>query len=359
MSTFGKHLKVSIFGASHEKYIGLTIHNYPSGIKIDLENLKHKLALRRGLNQVTSKRFETDEFEIISGYFNEYTTGAPLTVLIKNSDVKSADYEKIKGIARPSHADFTYYHKYDGFNDYRGGGVSSGRLTVALVVLGALSEQLLREKNIIVASRIKQIKNLKDTNKELTVSDLENLKEEVFPVVDQNVKSEMLDLIKNTQNEKNSLGGIVETFIENCPIGLGNPFFDSFESVLSHLIFSIPGIKGIEFGTGFDFVNLYGSEANDELKFEDDKVKFLSNQNGGINGGITNGNKIVFRTIFKPTSSIGLPQQSINLVTKENTIFEVGGRHDTIIAIKGLHVVNAVTHYAILELLMGMNLWKS
>src|SRR5690554_1751726 len=165
MSIFGKYLEVSIFGASHENYIGLTIHNYPPGIKLSLERIKQKLALRRGLNQLTSKRFETDEFEIISGYFNDHTTGAPLTILIKNSDVRSSDYEKIKGIARPSHADFTYYQKYNGFNDYRGGGTSSGRLTVALVVLGALSEQIISSKGIIVTSFIKQIKNLIDNSK--------------------------------------------------------------------------------------------------------------------------------------------------------------------------------------------------
>lgn len=357
MSTFGKYLQVSIFGASHEKYIGLTIHNYPSGIKLDLDLIKNRLAQRRGLNQLTSKRFETDEFEIISGYFNDHTTGAPLTILIKNSDVRSSDYEKIKGIARPSHADFTYYQKYNGFNDYRGGGTSSGRLTVALVVLGALSEQIISSKGIIVTSFIKQIKNLIDNSK-ATNEQLLKLKEEVFPVVSEDLKQQMLDLISKTKEDKNSLGAVIETNILNIPAGLGDPFFDSFESILSHLIFSIPGIKGIEFGSGFDFANYFGSECNDEINYSDGKVQYLSNHNGGINGGITNGERVVFKTVFKPTSSIGQPQKTINFLTQENEVIEVGGRHDTIIAIKGLHVVNAVTNYAVLELLLGMNLWK-
>lgn len=359
MSVFGKYLQVSLFGASHEKYIGITIHNYPSGIKLSLERIKQKLALRRGLNSLTSKRFETDEFEIISGYFNDYTTGAPITILIKNSDVRSTDYEKIQGIARPSHADYTYHLKYNGFNDYRGGGTSSGRLSVALIVLGALCEEILEEKNIIIASRVKQIKDLVDKQNEIDITTLEELKEEAFPVVDRVLKDKMLELIANTKEDKDSLGAIVETYIENIPSGLGEPFFDSFESILSHLIFSIPGIKGIEFGTGFDFASMNGSNSNDGLEIKDGNVKYLSNHNGGIDGGITNGNTVIFRTVFKPTSSIGKPQKSINFLKGENEILEIGGRHDTIFAIKGLHVVNAVTAYAVLELLIGMGLWKN
>lgn len=359
MSVFGKYLQVSLFGASHEKYIGLTIHNYPSGIKLSLERIYHKLALRRGLNSLTSKRLEMDEFEIISGYFNGFTTGAPITVLIKNSDVKSADYEKIQGIARPSHADYTYHLKYNGFNDYRGGGTSSGRLSVALIVLGAICEEILETKNILIATRVKQIKDITDNQNEIDLTTLKELKEEAFPVVDRVIKDKMLELIAQTKEDKDSLGAIVETYIENIPAGLGEPFFDSFESILSHLIFSIPGIKGIEFGTGFDFANMNGSRSNDGLEIKDGNVNYLSNHNGGINGGITNGNTVIFKTVFKPTSSIGKPQQTINFLKGENEILEIGGRHDTIFAIKGVHVVNAVTAYAVLELLIGMGLWKN
>lgn len=355
MSIFGKYLEVSIFGASHENYIGLTIHNYPPGIKLSLERIKQKLALRRGLVQLTSKRFETDEFEIISGFFNDHTTGAPLTILIKNSDVRSVDYERIKGIARPSHADYTYHLKYKGFNDYRGGGTSSGRLTVALVVLGAICEEILKKKNIFITSRIKQIKDLIDTDHNLNLKNFHNSE---FPVADENIKIKMLELIKKTKEEGNSLGAIVETFIENIPSGLGEPFFDSIESILAHLIFSIPGVKGLEFGSGFDFVNLLGSEANDLMEYKEGKINYLANHNGGINGGITNGNLVNFKTVFKPTSSIGVKQNTINFLENKNELIEINGRHDAIIAVKGLHVVNAITAYAVLELLLGANLWK-
>lgn len=359
MSVFGKYIQVSIFGASHEKYIGITIHNYPAGIKLSIDRIKNKLALRRGLNSLTSKRLETDEFEIISGFFAGYTTGAPITILIKNSDVVSVDYEKIKGFARPSHADYTYHLKYNGFNDYRGGGTSSGRLTVALIVLGAICEEILEANNILIASRIKKIKDIEDSQCSLSLTNLKNLKKEIFPVVDKNIKDKMLELIKNTKENNDSLGGVVETYIKNIPTGLGEPFWDSFESIISHLIFSIPGIKGIEFGTGFDLANHYGSEVNDELEIKDGKINYLSNNNGGINGGITNGNIVYFSTVFKPTSSIGQVQKTINFIKNTNESIDIGGRHDVIIAIKGLHVVNAITAYAVLELLVGSRLWRS
>lgn len=358
MSIFGKYLQVSLFGASHEEYIGITIHNYPSGIKISKDRISNKLELRRGLSHLTSKRLENDEYNIISGYFNGYSTGAPITILIKNSDVQSADYEKKYGIARPSHADYTYHLKYQGFNDYRGGGTASGRLTVALIVLGALCEEILEQKGIIIASRIKQIKDLKDLDSKINQNILSKLKEEAFPVINADTKEEMLKLIAEVRANNDSVGGIVETYIENIPTGLGEPFFDSFESILSHLLFSIPGLKGVEFGSGFAFANLFGSQANDQMEFIEGKVNYNTNHNGGINGGITNGNTVVFRTVFKPTPSIGLPQKTINFNSNTNTILEVNGRHDAIVAIKGLHVVNALTAYAVLELLLGANLWK-
>lgn len=358
MSTFGKHLTVSLFGASHEDYIGITIHNYPAGVLLNNDLINKRLKLRMAMANITSKRHERDDYEIISGVFNKYTTGAPITILIKNKDVRSKDYDKIYGVARPSHADYAYFSKYNGYNDYRGGGTSSGRLTAVLIVLGALCEQLLVDNNIIVASRIKQIYSLIDKSSLCKVEDLTILKEEEFPVLDKEIKALMYELIKKTKLEEDSLGAIVETYISGVPLGLGDPFFDSFESILSHLIFSIPGVKGIEFGIGFDFVNLYGSEANDQMTYINKEVKFLSNNNGGINGGITNGDVINFKTVFKPTSSIGKKQQSINFIKKENQELEVKGRHDTIIALKGVQVVNAITNYALVELIMGNNLWK-
>ncbi|NLD27122.1 MAG: chorismate synthase [Acholeplasmataceae bacterium] len=350
MSTFGKHYEVSLFGASHEQYIGITIHNYPCGVEIDTKLIARRLALRRGMQDLTSARHEEDDFEIISGYFQGKTTGAPLTVLVRNFNQKSQDYPD-PNLIRPAHADYTYYHKYHGFHDYRGGGSASGRLTVALVVLGALCEQVLAGKGIIVASRMKSIEKISDLDPKITPELLKNWQEDSFPVFSETAKAAMLATISRTKAEKDSVGGIVETYIYNLPIGLGEPFFDSFESILAHLIFSIPGVKGLEFGRGFAISSLHGSEANDQLRYENAAVVRSSNNSGGIEGGITTGSPVIFRTAFKPTPSIGKPQKTINLRLGENSEIEIHGRHDAIIAIKGLHVVNALAWYAIMEMM--------
>ncbi len=351
MSTFGKKLEISLFGASHESAIGLTIHNFPDGLKVDFEHIEKRLKQRRGLIDLTSKRKEEDQFKIISGLFQGRTTGAPLTILIENTNQRSEEYERFYGLARPSHGDYVQYHKYQGHSDYRGGGTSSGRLSVALIVLGALSEQVLKSQGIFIASRIKSIHKIEDEDPVITSELLKKWHELDFPVYSKECKEKMLEKIKETREEGDSLGGVVETYIAALPVGLGEPFFDSLESILSHLIFSIPGVKGIEFGTGFSITSLYGSEANDQIVYQDAKIKYLSNHSGGINAGMANGNLVVFRTAFKPTPSISKKQQTINFLEKKNVEMELKGRHDTIIAIKGLHVVNALSYYAILELL--------
>lgn len=350
MSTFGKHYEVSLFGASHEQYIGLTIHNYPCGIAIDTELLSQRLALRRGMRELTSSRYEEDDFEIISGYFQGRTTGAPLTVLIRNQNQKSEDYRE-DDLIRPSHADYTYLQKYRGFHDYRGGGTASGRLTVALVVLGALCEQVLAPRGIIVASRMKSIEKVSDSDPEITSELLKKWQEESFPVYSEKAKEAMIQAITRAKESGDSVGGVVETYIDQLPVGLGEPFFDSFESVLSHLLFSIPGVKGVEFGGGFALCNMRGSIANDQLRYENGAVVRLSNHSGGIDGGITNGSPVIFRTAFKPTPSIGKPQKTIDYRRGENAEIEIRGRHDAVIAIKGLHVVNALAWYAIMEMM--------
>lgn len=333
-SSFGNILKVSIFGESHSPYIGITIDNYPCGVEINLSLVKECLKQRRPSENYETSRVEDDEFEIISGYFNNHTTGTPLTILVKNKDVNSNDY--VEGNIRPSHADYTYFKKYEGNNDYRGGGFSSGRLTVLLVILGSLCNQLLLEKGINIESRIESIHGEKDEAK---------------------IKEEM----QNARDKKDSVGGIIETTISGIEPGVGEPFFDSLESCLSHLLFSIGGVKGVLFGDGMDFANKYGSELKDELRINGDNISFKANHNGGINGGISNGQPIVFKTIVKPTPSIGLKQESINLKNNQNIDLEISGRHDACIVPRVLPVVNAVSAYAILDLMMlkaSKELWK-
>lgn len=348
MSTFGKQINVSIFGESHNHTMGLTIHNLPSGIYIDQEKIKDKLILRKGLKEVSTPRNESDKIEIISGYFDNHTTGAPLTVLIYNEDTRSSDYEKIKNNPRPSHADYPAFIKYHGFNDYRGGGHFSGRITSLIVILGSICEDVLAKLNIKVISRVKSVGLITDDTIFTYDEDLMN---DIFPVISHDVKSVMLDEIKKCQANNDSCGGVVETNVYNVPCGVGSPFFDSCESIISHLVFSIPGVKGIEFGGGFEMCKSSGSKVNDQMYFEDG-VKFKSNYSGGINGGITNGNVINFKTAIKPTPSIFREQDTINLENKQNEKLLITGRHDPVIAIKALHVITAITYYAILELLL-------
>lgn len=347
MSTFGKRIQISLFGESHGKYIGLTVHNFPCNIKIDIDKIKRKLELRRAFN--TSGRKEEDEFEIISGFFNNVTTGAPLTFLIKNNDVKSNAYFENYGILRPSHADLSAYVNYDGVNDFRGSGHLSGRLTTPLIILGSICEDALKENNIIIASRIKSIKDIEDTDEVITKELLTTIKDEVFPVFSGDVKKEMIDLISKTKEEKDSLGGVIETFIYNPGFQRGEPYFDSMESIISHLMFSIPGVKGIEFGEGFNLSKLYGSEAAEKVVYEDEKLVFVTNKSGGIDGGMTNSNYINFKVAIKPTPSIGKKLSTIDFINKKNTSLELKGRHDTIILIKALQVVNALSWYIMLE----------
>lgn len=349
MSTFGKNIIISLFGESHQEAIGITIHNFPPNIALDLEAIENKLLLRKGLAEISTTRREKDHFKIISGFYQGKTTGAPLTFIIPNCDINSGDYTK--GTIRPSHSDLPYHIKYQKANDYRGGGHSSGRLTAPLVILGAISEQLLKEKGIVIASRIKSIGEIVDTIP-INQNCVKSLLNDSFPVIDSKIKDEMLKQIKEVKNNGDSIGGMVETVIYNLPAGLGDPFFDSVESIIAHLIFSIPGVKGIEFGDGFDITKKRGSEANDQIQIINDKITFLSNHSGGINGGITNGEPVRFTTAIKPTSSIKLPQKSINIETYENTTLIIEGRHDPCIVPRALPVINALTSYAILDLLL-------
>lgn len=352
MNTFGRHLPVTIFGASHEANIGLVIDHYPAGIPVDRKLIEKRLLLRRGISALTSKRHEDDQFQILSGVYQGFTTGAPITVLIANHDVKSADYEKLQGIARPSHADYTRHLRYHGYQDPRGGGTASGRMTVALIVLGAFSEMLLAKKGILCAGRILSVGQVSDSPWDCDDQMLERFGNESFPVYHEDIKAKMTEAIIKASQSGDSLGGITETYISHVPAGLGEPFFDSAESLISHLAFSVPGVKGIEFGDGFRLATETGSRANDAMRYENGTLRYVSNHSGGINGGITNGNVIVFRTAFKPTPSISLPQETVNYETKSNVTLSIAGRHDAIIAIKGLHVMTAIAQYAISEMML-------
>jgi chorismate synthase len=357
--TWGNRIKLSIFGESHGKAVGITIDGLKPGIEIDLNYIKKEMERRApGKNKLSTPRQEKDSFEILSGYFNGRTTGTPLCAVIYNSDQHSRDYEKTKNLMRPSHGDFPGYVKYKGFNDYRGGGHFSGRLTAPLVFAGALCKQILETKGIVIGSHIKSIGKIKDNSfNAVSINDekLKRLSQSSFPLLNEALETEMKDIILKAKEEKDSVGGVIEAAAVNLPTGLGDPFFDSVESTISHLLFSIPGVKGVEFGEGFDITEMKGSEAKDEYYIDGNKIRTYTNNNGGILGGITNGMPIIFRVAIKPTASIGKIQNTIDIEKRQNAKLEIEGRHDPCIVHRAIPVVEAVTAIAILDLIYDGN----
>lgn len=316
--SWGKLLQLSIFGESHGSAIGITISGLLPGMPLPIGTIKEDLAKRAPGQKFTSPRTEKDEFEIISGLLHGKTTGAPLTVIFRNTNIQSKDYELHTRIPRPSHADFPAQIKYRGFQDIRGGGHFSGRLTAPLVFAGAIAKKYLKEKKVQITSQLVEQKTL----------------EKILPQLIQ---------------EGDSIGASISCQVKGLPIGIGTPFFDSLESAISHLAFSIPGVKGIEFGLGFDFIGKRGSEVNDEYRIEEGKIITTTNYNGGILGGLSNGMPVEFRVVFKPTASIFKVQQSVNLEKQENTELQIQGRHDPCIALRAQVVVEAVAALAILD----------
>lgn len=343
----GNKLKLMVFGESHGPLVGMTISGFPSGIKIDNEFISKQLYLRKANDELSTTRQEDDDYEIVSGVFNNYTTGTPLTILIKNKKQDSSFYSEKQ--YRPGHADYTQELRYNGFQDYRGGGHSSGRLTAPIVALGGIIIPFLKEKGITIGSRIQEIHSIKDDDITDIHSNLIKFNSEVFPTVSNQVKELMKAEILKAKENLDSVGGVIESFILGLEGGIGNPFFDSLESCISHALFSIPGVKGIEFGLGFEFKNKYGSEVNDPIRIENDKVITLTNNNGGINGGISNGMPIVIRTVIKPTPSIKKEQLTIGGSPLSNTNISITGHHDPCIVRRARVVIDSLLAFTILD----------
>ena len=350
-NSYGKALTVTLFGESHGEAIGAVIDGIAPGIKIDDEYINKKLTLRRPSGLISTKRVEADEYSIISGVFNGYTTGSPLTVIIKNSDTRSKDYSKISALPRPSHADYAAECKYHGFQDYRGGGHFSGRITAALVLVGAIIGSALERKGIKIASHISELHGIKDRSFSDFDSDFKALSDMTFPILSKDAGLKMEEEIKKAASEGDSVGGILESMIVGIPAGVGEPWFDSVESEIAHILFSIGGIKGVEFGAGFDFANMLGSEANDPFIIKEGEIITETNNNGGINGGITNGMPIIVRSAVKPTPSIRKEQKTVNMkdMTEENLVIE--GRHDPAIIHRVRAVVDAALAIAVADML--------
>lgn len=348
-NTFGNQLTVTLFGESHGDMIGAVLDGISPGIEIDHEYIEKKLLLRRPYGKISTARVEKDPYTIVSGIFNGKTTGAPLTVLIPNENQNSGDYSEHP--LRPGHADLTAMIKYHGYEDYRGGGHFSGRLTAPLVVIGAILEKALFDKGIVIGTHIKRLGGIDDAPFTNLEKELPILSEKRFATLSDQAEKEMIAAIEAAAQEGDSLGGILETVITGIPAGLGEPWFDSVESLLSHALFSIGGVKGVAFGDGFTLAEKKGSEANDAFGVENGKIVTLTNHNGGINGGITNGMPILFTTAVKPTPSIFKEQKSVSPDTLTPYTLSLKGRHDPAIVHRVRAVVDAVTAIVLADLM--------
>lgn len=344
---------MTIFGESHGPYIGITLDGLAPGITIDDEYIKSQLSLRRPSGKISTARVEADEYEVVSGAFNGKTTGTPLTIIIPNKVQHSKDYETGSRIARPGHADYTAYCKYHGYEDFRGGGHFSGRITAALVAGGAIALSALKDKNITIGTHILSCGGVKDRAFNDFNEDIKNVNGKAFAILDESIKDEMLKVMEKAADEGDSIGGVLECAITGMPKGVGEPWFDTVEGVLSHAIFSIPAIKGIQFGAGFDMADCRGSEYNDPLRMDGNNVVTTTNNNGGINGGITNGMPIVFRCAVKPTPSIYKQQKSVDFINDKDADLSIVGRHDPAIIHRARIVVDSVSALVMYDMLAG------
>lgn len=348
-STYGENIRVTIFGQSHSPAIGMTLEGIPAGEKIDFAELAAFAARRApGGQAYATARKEADQPEFISGLRDDVTCGTPITAIIRNTDTRSRDYEELRVVPRPGHADYTASVKYNGCQDYAGGGHFSGRLTAPMVIAGGICRQILEREGIQIAARIASIGGIRDEG-ELS----EEVLKKSFPVMSDIQGEKMLSRIAEAKADGDSVGGIIECTVFGLPAGLGDPMFDGMENRIAQIVFGIPAVKGVEFGVGFAAAEMTGSENNDAFLMRDGRVETKTNHCGGILGGITNGMPLTFRAAFKPTPSIAKEQDSINLETKEAVKLVVKGRHDPCIVPRAVPVVEAAAAIAVYDAWLG------
>ncbi len=353
-SSIGNQFNINIFGESHGSHVGVVINGVCPGIKIDMDFINHQLDLRKPRGRISTARVESDTPIIVSGVFNSYSTGTPICILFENNNTKSKDYAKTKDFMRPSHADYTANEKYMGYQDYRGGGHFSGRLTTPIVAAGAIAKQILASKGIQIASHIHTLGNIVDDafNETDITSQISHLNNAYFPVINEEKAKAMHKYMEDIAAQGDSCGGILESMVIGMPCGIGEPMFYSIESVLSHLLFSVPALKGVSFGLGFEFAKHTGSIVNDSFYYDNGHVKTKTNNNGGINGGISNGMPICIKSVIKPTPSIFKKQDTINIETHENVSFQIEGRHDPAIIHRARVVLDSMIAIGLLDLLV-------
>lgn len=356
MSCLGNNIKLRIWGASHATAIGMELEGIKSGENINLDELQEFVNRRSARNAVFSTpRKETDNIEILSGIENGLTNGKVIRARILNLSHKSSDYDTIRNTPRPSHADYVANIKYEGKEDMRGGGKFSGRMTAPMCIAGGIALQILAKQNISICAFISKIgkkQGISYLTSNVNEKDAMKVKSKEFPLIDSNYEKVMLDEIAKAKNAGDSVGGIIECIAYNLPVGLGDAMFEGLEGKISCALFGIPAVKAVEFGSGFSFAEMLGSEANDVFYYDKGKIKTLTNHNGGINGGISNGMPLTFRVAVKPTPSIASPQKTIDMTTNEEATIQISGRHDACIVPRAVPVVEAVTAITILDSLL-------
>ncbi len=350
-NTLGNSVKITLFGESHGKGVGAVIDGIAPGLEVDESFIASQLSLRRPVGDISTPRVESDDFQILSGVFNGKTTGTPICIVIPNENTKSKDYSETRCKARPGHADFTAFAKYHGFEDYRGGGHFSGRVTAPIVAAGAIAISALRKKGINIGTHISRCAGIDDSRFSDLDAEIKAINGKEFAVIDDAVAKKMQEAILKVKADGDSVGGILETAVTGIPAGVGEPWFDSLESMLSHALFSIPAVKGVEFGEGFAMAEMRGSQANDSFELTDGKIATVTNNNGGINGGISNGMPIVFRCAVKPTPTISQPQQTVDFINMQNTEISAKGRHDPCIVHRARVVVDSITAIVLCDIL--------
>ncbi len=354
-STLGKCLKISLFGESHGEAVGVVLDGFPAGIKVDEAFIETEMARRAPGGILASPRKEKDSCRILAGLLNGKTTGAPICCIIENSNTRSADYQTLLEVPRPSHADFTGTLRYNGFNDLRGGGHFSGRLTAPLVFAGALCKTFLKDQGVYIGAHLKSVGPVQDdsfSENQINLEIFESLaKKELAFLNDELGKKAVAEILKR-KAEGDSVGGVVECAAIGIKAGLGSPIFEAVESKIAAIIFAIPGVKGVEFGEGFNIAKMLGSTANDVFCLKDNQIYPETNRNGGCLGGITTGAPIIFRAAFKPTASIEMPQLTLNTRTGKKEELSVSGRHDPCIALRAVPVVEAAAAIVLTDMVL-------
>lgn len=350
---YGKNIKMSIFGQSHSTAIGMTLDGIPAGLPVDFEKLQAFLNRRApGQNDYSTPRKEADVPEFLAGIVDGHTCGAPIAAIIRNTNTRSSDYDNLKDCPRPGHADYTAQIKYGGWQDTAGGGHFSGRLTAPLCIAGGMCLQWLEDMGIRIGAHIVQIGSEKSQHFDPLNPQLDRVGQ-IFPTLTAEASEAFQSVISAARNANDSVGGSIECAITGLPAGLGDPMFDGVENRIAQIIYGVPAVKGLWFGSGMEAPGACGSSFNDSYTVIDGRIKTTTNHNGGILGGITNGMPVLFTVAIKPTASIGQPQQTVNLKTGEITTIEIKGRHDPCIVPRAVPVIEAAAAIAVYDMILG------